>query len=456
MDWIAVTRALDPWRELAPARDFDTLYVEVTTQAGRVAPALRRWERTRRDEGGASTTPRFLVCGARGSGKSTQLRRLAHNLNSEWEVLLLDLAPVLPERPNTAQFVAYAGLALLDRLVSWEGADGGVARLLESVAPAKAFAETLKLLYDEANIEALVDATGTLLVATGAAVGGAPATATGLAARAWEAIRKRREPATALARSHRFLENLAGADLGAAQALAGHVSELGQILNSRASRFPVLLIDGLDKIETLAGAARAFEDVGLIAAIDVPLVITGPMALRHDPRFAGIRNDVTPLVHNNIPVVDATGADRADGVDALLEILKRRLGTALAGAVDDGAGRAAARACSGIPREFFRILSDAAALAEDAGADRVTIEHQRAAAKEWRMVLQQSLNREDIRLLDGVLRSRRLGDSEREQSLLFQNLIACYPNDNIYFRPHELLVDWVREEALRLDDGLRR
>ena len=40
--------------------------------------------------------------------------------------------------------------------------------------------------------------------------------------------------------------------------------------------------------------------------------------------------------------------------------------------------------------------------------------------------------------------------SPRGETLLFENFIACYPNDNVYFRPHEVLAKWVVSEAARL------
>jgi hypothetical protein len=228
------------------------------------------------------------------------------------------------------------------------------------------------------------------------------------------------------------------------------VTLLAEALLGRSSKVPVVLVDGFDKIRTLGAAESAFSDPELLVGLDFPLVITGPTALRHQPMFTGLRSDIVPLVHHNFPVVDAGGEPRRDGIGAVCQMLDLRLGGEVSEVFEADVPRRAAIASSGIPREFFKLLADAASLAEDAGAERIGGDHFEAAARDWRHLLQQAITRQDLRVLERARVTRRLGDSERENTLLYNNLIACYPNNDVYFRPHELLAAWVQEEAARL------
>lgn len=449
--WAELTLALDPWRQLQPGDEMDRLYVPAPySAADRFVQRLRAWHRTAKSAAESAPAPKFLFCGARGSGKTTQLRRLLDRLRGDWEVLFVDLAPVLPEKAGTLQLVAHMGVAIIARLAQWEGADDGVARVLRSEEQATGgFASALGEFVGEFDLASLVEAIGPLLLAADVSSGVVTSAVAGTRA-AWPTLKKRLDPVQQMARAERLMRRLSGSELGAAEALVQQVSRLASALHGRARKPVVLLVDGVDKTLRLEDVLLAFDDIDMLRNFDASVVLTGPSNLRHDVRFAGMRQDLTPLVHNNFPVVDAEGRERSEGMDAMLAILKARLGGALAGSVDTNAARIAARYSSGMPREFLRILWDASLRAEDASERSITEESVVAAAKELRLTLQQPLTRSDLLLLETIRTSRRIGNDAREQELLYENFIACYPNDDAYFRPHELLVEWVEKEGARV------
>lgn len=450
-DWRAITIALDPYRPL-DFGELQRLYVSPPySPADRISRDFRAWHRQSLGTTQTAPPPKFLFCGARGSGKSTQLRYLWTRMTSDAEVLLMDVATVLPERASTVQLVAHIGLGLLARLGQWEGADGGVARVL-ATEEASGFRDVLGEFVPDLDLAALVEGITPLLLAAEIAGQGA-LSATVSAAKAgrtgWLALQKRIDPVQRMARAEKLMRRLGGDELAPAEALVQQVSRLAEALHGRASKPVVILLDGLDKTLKLDDLLVAFEDIDLLRGLEASLVLAGPTNLRHDVRFAGMRQDLTPLVHNNFPVVTAEGAEREEGIDALVRIASARLENM--NVFDPAALRRAARWSSGMPREFLRLLRDAALRAEDAAAARVGLADVEAVGKELRLTLQQPLTLTDLRLLDQVRIGRRVGDSPREQDLLFENFIACYPNDNAYFRPHEILVEWVASEAARLD-----
>jgi len=47
-----------------------------------------------------------------------------------------------------------------------------------------------------------------------------------------------------------------------------------------------------------------------------------------------------------------------------------------------------------------------------------------------------------------VLRTGQLGGDEELYDLLFENYVVCYPDGDLWFRPHEVLVDYLRRATL--------
>lgn len=448
--WIEMSRALDPWRDLQ-LDELGALYVEAPygdSASGKIVRELRTCWRAGRGGGQAGSTPKFMFCGARGSGKSTQLRRMTKDLAHTSEVLLLDLAPVLPDRPSTTLLVALTGLALLGRLQQWEDASGSVARTITLLDKEGGFAAALGQFSQGIDLQALVEGVAPLVLS---AVGAPTPTGAFASARgAWKAVRERLYPVERFARLERMMRRLSGSEMDDALELARQVSRLGEALEGQTSKPVLVLIDGLDKVNDLDKLLTALEDVEVLSSLPFAIVLTGPSNLKHSVRFAGMRHDLRTLLHHNFPVVTRAGAPNAAGVDAMLQVLATRLGLGLARAVDDDAARAAAGASSGLPREFLRLMNEASLRAEERQATRVELADVNAAIKELRHGLQAPLNTEDMRLLDDVRATGMLGEQDRAQALLFENIIACYPNDDVWFRPHEVLVAWVTAQAALL------
>jgi hypothetical protein len=450
IDWTEVIRAVDPHRTLSLA-EMDELYVPFPYgPADKIARRLRAWRRTHQGRVEMTPPPKVVFCGARGSGKSTQLRRLAHQVRGEWEFLLLDLAQVLPERTGTLQVVAQIGVALLARLGEWEPEEPTEA-LVQRLEPARGLRSALAEFVPDVDLSVLVPAIKPLLVAASVDPASAAVVQAAAPAAGWgfRALRQALSPAADFARAPKFMGPLHGEDLGAAREVVRQVSLIAGLLHERAARPVLVLVDGLDKTQRLEDVLAAFDDVELLRELDVSLVLTAPTNLRHDVRFAGLRQDIDTMIHFDLPVVDAQGAPRDEGIEPLVALVRARLG-ARREAISEETLRSASLWSSGIPRDCLMLLRDASLLAEDDGSNRVDRLHVAEAAKQTRLMLQQALTATDLGYLSRILETRRMGDTPREQELLYENYVACYPNDDAYFRPHQLLADWVRSEARRI------
>lgn len=448
--WTALFRALDPMRPLPLGEPLREQFVEPEySPVRKVGAVLAGWERAARS-GEAGAPPKILFCGARGSGKSTHLRRMVLDLRENWQVVFADLAPVLPPRIATVQLVAHIGLLLLAELSLWAPEASRKAEVDEA-ARDSGFQESLARFADALGpLDELVEAALPLLVTASIAGPQAVAAAAGVKAgasvlgRAWD-LSARLLPLKKLSLSKKLAGRLGGDQERDAQDLVGSVNQLARTLSAKTEKRVFVALDGLDRMRSAEEATAAFDDVELLGDLDLALAISGPTSLRHDPRFASLRTDivVTPLF--NFPVVTRDGEPDERGILAMRSLVEKRLGAKLFPLLDEDALRLAIRSSSGNPRELLGILRDAQGHAERDGRATVSLAQVERACKEIRLTIQQPINRADYALLGQVLESQQPGPSPRDGELLYANLIVCYPNENSWCRPNELLVPGIRQ-----------
>lgn len=433
MNWKEFNRRFDPYRTL-DAREVGRLYAE---RQG-IAP----WRRLLDD---IATAPepghvRALLVGSRGSGKTTELKRLQAALGEDagdFLPIYVDFAPALPQDAGTLPILAVIAAAVRAVADDWKAPpakDDPLARALQAFGVA---ADWLPLAVNAAGA-----------IASWLALSGEPTALTTL-------------PWTELSRLAAAARTALGArltDAGRPRAEALVAATQAEIarLGAAAGRQPVLLVDGLDKRPDMASVERGIADADLLLGLGLPLVLTGPVQLRLEPAFAGLTmpGSFQPLTLANLPVVHRA-ADTGEvgphepGIGVLLDLYRRRLRAdpPLPDLLAEDDLRRLARASSGVVREFLLLLKLAGQASRLAGHARIEAGDVDQAMRERRHDLQASLDSESWAVLARVLRSRRLPAGETASELLLANVIACYPNRDVWFRPHELLVPSVAGEA---------
>ena len=106
--WKRLSRVFDPYYAI-PVEDVSALYAP-----RHKSPSERLSQRIQSDE--RPDELKVLLCGARGSGKSTELARLAELLFLDWAPLRIDLAAVLPPGSATLPICVHIGAAALRAL----------------------------------------------------------------------------------------------------------------------------------------------------------------------------------------------------------------------------------------------------------------------------------------------------------------------------------------------------
>ncbi|HEX5753210.1 MAG TPA: AAA family ATPase [Archangium sp.] len=392
-------------------------------------------------------TPRILLMGTVGTGKTTELLRIAEEREQRELVVFLDLErhfthvvkdPNALYRIQAWEVCFLAGLALVFRLKERLGIelDPGMVkqlgedwqRLAEATRTPNPQLDLGSFAKEALDLGATLATTGALGLETSGAFKGARSAAAAI--RSWNLPLGRSEKP--LPDQDRQVQDL----LGAVNLLLGEVQQ--------KYRKVLLVIDGLDRIRDLPRARELFVESQLISHLGCPLIVSGPLALRHDAAMVGVRGfRVDTLV--NEPVLDHDDPSRpGPGVSFFHELYAQRvkeLGNEAFGLVSPSLLGELAYRSGGRARDFVRFIRSLAELAWDQDASAATPELVKEVLDEWRRRFETGISSGHIQLLMMVMRDpeHRLPLNELAHELLDYQQLLPYPNDSEWYYPHPLL-----------------
>jgi type II secretory pathway predicted ATPase ExeA len=391
-----------------------------------------------------------LLTGTVGTGKSTELLKLAHARSAKNFVVLVDLVAhfnrVIEDDAALHHIAPWevcflAGLQVLraaEEQLDFIPASAGYKELADAWTRAATATKTESV--PEASVDLaklakglVVTASAIALPSAGSLIGGGlkllEATADSTSSkRSWIPFAR-----SMLPRSDQTEE------------LKSMLTLVNRIVTDIAQRGrPVLLvIDGLDRITSEAQAKALFVDSTLLSRLACNVVITGPFALRHRPELAQVRG-FRPRVLVNEPVLQKSDPmKRGDGIDFFLQLFRRRTAdiAGLQPLSDEQLSRLAYYS-GGRAREFValvRLAARQAVLAHRADVSDAMIDK---ALDERRRLREQGLNEQHVELLARVAASKdRLlpKDEPSTWMLIDSERLLPYPNDSEWYFPHPLL-----------------
>jgi hypothetical protein len=392
-------------------------------------------------------TPRILLAGTVGTGKTTELLHVAAEREDRELVVFLDLARHFAEVVKDPH--------ALDRIHSWEVC------FLAGLALVAQFKERLGVELDAELVKQLGKTWQSLAEATGAPAPqldlgsfskealdlGATLMATGLeatsmglvlkvgkavagAVKTWNLPLGRSDKA--LPDQDRRVQDL----LGAINVLLGEAQT--------KHRKVLIVIDGLDRIRDVPRAKALFVESQLLSQLSCPVVVCGPFALRHHLATAGVRGFKTTALVNE-PVLDHARPDLpGPGVDFFRELYAQRvkdLGAQAQGLVSDELLVELAYRSGGRARDFVRFIRSLAEVGWDWDAQAATPELVKQVLDEWRLRQETGLHKGHIQLLEEVAKDpeHRLPANEMAYELLDYQHLLPYPNESEWYYPHPLL-----------------
>lgn len=397
---------------------------------------------------------RVLLTGTVGTGKSTELLRIAEERMSEDFVIVLDLhrhfAEVMGdeqalERVESWEVVFLAGVALVraaNELLPYpipkEHLDG-LARAWKKLAEATKTPDAAQI-----DMGALANSMVVLASAGVAGLAAGPAGAAGGAAVASVGL-KVLEAATGALKwmlpIGRGTQTLPDQDPNM-QTLLGAVNVIIGYVQTKFRRV-LFVIDGLDRIKSFERATALFLRSELIAQLACRVVVCGPFALRSHPAASAIPRFSKIAVLVNEPVMKKDQPTQpGPGVPFFCELYRKR--TADLGAEDlltDEQLERLAYFSGGRARDFVKSIRMLAEAGWTDDADRATAPLVARVLNEARLLLEMGLDAGHIGVLEATAADplRRLPADPRARDLLSYGQLLPYPNDSEWYYPHPLL-----------------
>lgn len=386
---------------------------------------------------------KFLLVGARGGGKSTELRAVARGLGSHATLVTIDLdaSGVSSTAVSAFDLLYIAGVALLARVPEGERAD-----LFGELARAYAGEERDKLggVQDAlGGLASFASATEAMTKALDLASGGIMSTALDVLDKGFRLLGASRDPAVVAETSPK------------GRSLQTACRTIARKVRAAQSLPICVLIDGLEKMNGEAGERfkQVFCYTRLLADAEWSFAIAAP------PSTLTETNSAAAVGYRTVPVWGFGPEDEA----SLVTLLERRFQGAGFDDVDRVIDRALletlAEASGGMPRHAIQMTHHAVEAALLASAARIEPAHVEEGIRRVGESLALGLTSGDFEVLQRVARRNLLPEGERAARLFADGRILAHAPAPGHRRPrfsvHPVLLPDVREleGAIAREDG---
>ncbi len=227
------------------------------------------------------------------------------------------------------------------------------------------------------------------------------------------------------------------------QSLLHAVNAIIGYVQSKTSRI-LLMIDGLDRIADLERAEALFLRSEMIAQLECRMIVTGPFSLRSHPAAGAIPRfrKISPLV--NEPVMRKDDPSKpGPGVPFFCDLYHKRVQDLNAGElIPQEILERLAYYSGGRARDFVKLIR---VVAEQAWLDDVLTVDMNLANRvidEARRLLETGLDEAHIDVLEHIIHNplHRLPGDGKARDLLTYGQLLPYPNESEWSYPHPLLL----------------
>lgn len=232
------------------------------------------------------------------------------------------------------------------------------------------------------------------------------------------------------------------------------VSELIALIERGSEREMLLVVDDGDKLAQDAIAKSVFVEHGVVwLRLSCRAVVTFPYWLHFAPEFNPIAAQEAPLLLENVKVVRRGAPDVVlPGAFTFFQRLLDAMIEGRANLVDDDALEEAARLGAGIPREFLRVLERGFMRAADYDEPKLTRDTLRYTAQDLRAELMRMTQNETVRRSLVRVRLSKELRTQDDWRLLDQLMVIEHRNDQPWYDVHPIIareVDGLADEYAR-------
>ncbi|MBI3988399.1 MAG: hypothetical protein HY347_02150 [candidate division NC10 bacterium] len=408
--WTRVYRAFDPLMPLKEA-DLETLYAERNVSiASDISDSIRMSE----------SAVKVVLTGQRGSGKTTELRRVTRELKDEFFPAWLDVESRLDLFNINHLEVLIGTTVTMYKTAEEKG-------ITLDTASLDRITETIQKVTRKRNLSIDLSAPKLLEMAVGTFKLGLN----------WETAKDINvEPEVS--------------------DILAHISESVAQIQATTGYLPLWIVDGLDKVE-FDMAKKIFAESSLLARPPCPIIYTVPFALSHSPQFEIVKTVFSGDVCRELPNVllfTREGERVEDGFRFFEDLVAKRLQAAQAeGFIESQALRALIQKSGGVVRELIYLVRYGVQEAKRRKIERIDLVSALAAIDRFKKEKVRGLDSERLTLLCQIYRDRPQvlpseGIREEVRSELQATLYILYYEDGgQWYWTHPVLEDFLEAQC---------
>jgi energy-coupling factor transporter ATP-binding protein EcfA2 len=416
-DLAGVIRLFDPRKPLS-GEALQAFYID------RPGNPLQRMQTYLQGLGLAGQPVKLLFTGHVGSGKSTELNRLATLLKSQFFIVNLDVRRSLN----------LADLTYVDILLGLTTAL--FHRATEEDVLAKAPAQIAADVWEDVSLFIEHTILGPVHLPTPSKTGAEFSAKVNLLAAGFEA-KFSQETSTRQAVRDQMQSRVAE--------LVDKLDFVARQVRDRYKRPVLFFIENTDKPDLDTARALFLNHTHSLTAFEAAAIYTFPVGLRYSPDFTLIKDLFDHhFVLPNIKVNERDGDESPECIEHLRRAVELR---ADLGLFDPEALNMIIRASGGLIRTLIRLVQGAAIHALSAGQDRITPESALAAISEERADYIAALSADDYTVLAERMQDKELSSDKAVERLLQSWALMEYANGTPWCDVHPVIRDLVKERA---------
>jgi hypothetical protein len=388
---------LDPERALETPKELDTFFVQ------RTESPIDKIEILLEDSRQPET---FLFTGHRGSGKSTELSRLAQRLGNDFRVIRYSVKDTLNLFALTHVDVLFSMAVELIKVATSEDVDIRHDVLENVWAFTNEITEEAELkVSDASELGAKLNMQILQLSA-----------------------KYRTEDATRHVVRKQMSKRISD--------LLTNIEILGMEIEANVGVPPIIIVEDLDKTDLETARNLFYDYAEMLSEPPLYLIYTFPMPLRHTNEYPQVRQTFTnAVIFPNIKTRYRDGTPFDAGLRTTKRIITNRIDDSL---ITEDALDQLAELSSGIPRELLILTRQACLSARVNKETQITKEAVEEAATEQRKEYQVILSKEQKALLRNVHASNQINNDAAHRTLLHNLSVLEYQNDEVWYDVHPL------------------
>lgn len=227
--------------------------------------------------------------------------------------------------------------------------------------------------------------------------------------------------------------------------LVSRTNRLIEEIRSNARRPVLVMVEDLDKLSFERAMGLFLNHAALLAELRAHILFTFPIALRYAREFLQIRSHFSErFIVPNVMVYDRQGQLRPEGYQVMREIVERRVEPYL---IDPEAIDLAVRMSGGIPLTLIQLIQSAILHGLAAGQDRIGLPQMQSAVVQLQNDYRGTLRPEDYGELLRYHRTRAFVNNERTREFLASLSLLEYNDGEPWCDVHPILLPLLGEQA---------